>query len=326
MRYLFLLLFLPFVLFADKVLFSSFDENTPEPWTTGPLLAPSGNVVPLGDANYEPYIYVIASKGFYDNDWKFPQGNPTFWSVIFQPTVQVGLTSWLDFQIDPELLYNYSHHQAKWRLGDLPVGFDIQLYSPADPGSKWPAIKLALREEFPTGKYDHLDPFKLGTDAAGLGSYQTSVGLVASKLWHLRDVYFFSARFLAQYTYMAPVRVKGFNTYGGSFDTDAKVYPRPNFYADLGVELTLSQNWVLACDISGTWWTKSRYKGNPGHTVTGALAPLGVPSAGIQYAVAPAIEYNWSAQIGLIAGAWVTFAGKNAPQFSSGVIAFNYYQ
>ncbi len=44
-----------------------------------------------------------------------------------------------------------------------------------------------------------------------------------------------------------------------------------------------------------------------------------------QFSIAPAIEYNWNANIGIIFGSWFTLAGKNSTQFTSGVFAFNYY-
>jgi hypothetical protein len=51
----------------------------------------------------------------------------------------------------------------------------------------------------------------------------------------------------------------------------------------------------------------------------------GGPSSS-QYSLAPAIEYNWSQNIGLIGGVWFTVAGQNISQFNSIVIALNYYK
>jgi hypothetical protein len=44
-----------------------------------------------------------------------------------------------------------------------------------------------------------------------------------------------------------------------------------------------------------------------------------------QYSLAPAIEYNWNIDLGVISGVWFTFAGKNAEAFASWVTALNYY-
>jgi hypothetical protein len=44
-----------------------------------------------------------------------------------------------------------------------------------------------------------------------------------------------------------------------------------------------------------------------------------------QWSVAPAIEYNWSKNVGLIVGSWFSFAGRNSVRFISGVAALNIY-
>lgn len=316
-------LVLPGLLIArGKVVYAPSKEDLHPPWLTGPLLAPSAAVVPAGICNVEPYIFATAYTAQYDSDWHAIE-NPTLWLNNFQVPVQIGLTEWMDFQFTPSLFWNYSQHQAKWVLGDMLIGFDIQLYAASD--MNWfPGVKLVLKENIPLGKYRNLDPKKNGTDAGGIGSWMTGVGLAFGHLYHLYRVHFLNCRFFMFYNFPAPVRLKGFNVYGGGYGTDARMFPPQNFEVDLGLELTLSQNWALALDVVGYWAVKRHFTGNAGTLGFGIPASLSNGSQA-QFSLAPAIEYNMTADLGAIAGVWFTVAGRNSPVFTSGIFAVNYY-
>ncbi len=62
---------------------------------------------------------------------------------------------------------------------------------------------------------------------------------------------------------------------------------------------------------------KNRFSGTPSAT---AIRP-----SSESFSLAPALEYNWSANIGLIGGVWFTVGGRNTSRFVSGVLAFNVY-
>lgn len=325
-RILFFLTFVSLQLFAHKVITAQEHSEGPNPWFTGPLLAPSDVVVTRGHFNFEPYLYVTANTGAYDNHGKVIKAPFTSWQISLQPVLSIGLTQWMDMQIIPGVAENRAHHQNQWVFQDFIFTLDFQLLKPSHIDDWKPYIKFLILEIFPTGKYRHLNPKKLGVDIGGTGSYRTTAGFVLGKLFHVRGVHFLNTRLALEYQWPAPVRLLGFNTYGGSFDTNARFFPGQNFEADLGLEYTLSTNWVLACDFVGIWTGKSHFSGNPGTTSLGTPAPLGNPKFSIQYALAPAIEYNWSANLGMIGGCWFTVAGKNAARFWSAVVAFNYYR
>lgn len=311
-------------LYADKVIVPKAIPEFENPWLTGPLITPSSVVVPVGHANIEPYLYVIAITGSYDKDWDVVKREKTLWETSFQPTVQIGLTSWMDCQFTPVLFYNYTDHKANWEFGDFPFQFDFQLYTPP-PTDLWrPYVKLTLGEVFPTGKYRNLNPKKMGTDGIGGGSFQTYGAIVLGKLFHLWDVHFMTARLNLEYVIPSPTRIKGFSVYGGGYGADARFYPGKILEIDFGVEVTLAKTWALACDLVGTWVGRSRFTGNPGTIGDGIPAPLGAGSSA-QLSLAPAIEYNWNANLGMIAGGWFTFLGRNSGRFWSSVIAVNYY-
>ncbi|PIS02865.1 MAG: hypothetical protein COT85_02195 [Chlamydiae bacterium CG10_big_fil_rev_8_21_14_0_10_42_34] len=312
-----------FSLFADKANFSPSLELPSEiqiqtPWLTGPLFAPSGTTIPAGHYNIEPYVFALANTANYDSNWG-TKDMQTFWGNYTQTSIQVGLNKWLDCQINPTIYYNVTKGAAQWAIGDMPVGFDIQLYRSGVKLTDWiHSVKLILLETIPIGNYQKLNPNKLKTDVGGAGSWQTAIGLAWGNLWYIGNKHFYTARFTCQYTLPSPVSVKGVNAYGGGAQTKGTVYPAQKFQVDIGMEFTLTQNWVLAMDLIGAWFGETRFKGE---TFVSNTAPPGA-----QFSIAPAIEYNWNENVGIVFGPWFTISGRNALQFRSGVIAFNYYK
>lgn len=291
--------------------------NIEAPWFTGPLLAPSALTIPGGHYNIEPYVYAIAQVGIYDNDWQ-AQKEETVWTNYTQESLQFGINSWADFAFFPTLYYNHTNGAGMWELGDLPIKFDFQLHKNIRSLDQWSwALSFSIEETIPLGKFRNLSPKKKKTDVGGAGSWQTTFVLNWGNLFRLRKNYFITWRTALEYTIPAPVHVKNLNFYGGGRGTNGIVYPGKTFLIDSAVEINLSQNWAFALDVVGQWATRVRFKGK-------TLISNTVPKS-IQFSLAPAIEYNWSANIGIIFGSWFTIAGKNAKEFVGGVAAFNYY-
>ena len=308
-------------LIADVGLTSSPPIDSSLPWLVGPLIAPTGVVVPKGHYTIQPFFYILVNTGMYSPNWR-PQSTPNFYNASLQFQGIFGMTPWMDFQMNPIVLYNNTQGQSSTCFGDLPLGFDFQLLS--DKKCKWfPGIKLGLIETFPTGKYQKLSPKKLDTDEGGLGSFSTQIDLVFYKVYHLSGLHFLSMTMALQYTLYAPVHVKGFNSYGGGFKTRGTVYPGTNVTAILSFEYTFNKNWVFSIDNVYLHSNKTRFSGNPGFTDSGSQAIVGNPSLE-QLSFAPAIEYSFNANWGIIAGSWFSAAGRNALVFQSGIISFMY--
>lgn len=294
----------------------------PLPWLTGPLLASSGHVIPLGHANIEPYLYANVFTGRYNSHWH-PQSSPNFYNISAQVPIQVGIFSRWDFAFTPQFSWNHKEGASHWEFNDMSVAFDFQVFY--DTSDTWgPAIKLTLRGNLPFGKYQKLNPKKLGTDIGGTGNWEPGLGLTFSRLFHFTGVHFLAARLAMSYTVPNAVWVRGFNAYGGGNLTRGKVYPGPSFSSDIGLEYTLSQRWALALDVLYVHNNHTRFKGRRG--VTNCVPnSIGGPSTE-QLSLAPAFEYNWNEDYGVIAGVWFSIAGRNAQEFVSGVVAVNIYK
>ena len=291
------------------------------PWFTGPLLAPAGHITPIGMFDFEPYFYVVCDNGNYTSHWK-KVSQPQLWINSLQLYTVIGLTNWMDFSTTPTISYNASQGKSQVLFNDLEMQLDFQLLSDT-PDNYVPALKLSLKETFPNGKYDHLDPDKFGTDIGGQGGYISGAVLTFSRLFHLGGEHWLNARLAAEYDITTRAHVHGYNNFGGGEGTDGYVYPPQVFLFDLAAEISLTRNWCFACDTVGRLARSTKFKGNPG-IIDGALASSSRGSSA-QYSLAPAIEYNWNENLGLISGAWFSVAGRNIFTFASWVTALNYY-
>jgi hypothetical protein len=298
-------------------------EGEPIPWLTGPLLTPPGHVVPTGHWNIEPYQFVNTTYGIYDHRWHSHNIPHNFYNVNTQIPVQYGFGQRFDFLFTPAFSWNRTAGASHWVLNDMVFGFDYQILNDKI-GKWWPAIKLALRGNFPFGRFQHLRPHRKGTDIGGGGSWFPTVGITMSKLYWWGGHTFFATRLNWQYTFPTPVHVRGFNAYGGGRNTRGKVFPGQILLGQFGFELTLSQRWAIAGDIQYQHINKTRFKGQKGRT-NGVPNTVGFPSSD-QWSLAPAIEYNWNAYVGIIAGVWFTVAGRNSPVFANAVVAINIYK
>jgi len=297
-------------------------EKLPLPWLTGPLLAPSGHVVPAGYINFEPYLFYTVNTGEYDDDWK-AFSLPNEYTLQFQTPFWIGLTKWMDLFITPSFSWNRTQGVGTTVFNDFSAALAFQILQDTQENNI-PGLKVFVLETFPTGPYQKRNPKKLETDIGGAGAYNTLLGFVITRLFHIYGDHWISFRFNGNYRIPSNVHVEGFNAYGGARDTKGTVDVGQSFSGFLGLEYSFSKNWGLAFDAVGKFSFADRFSGNPGTNPDGSPAVVGEPES-YQFSIAPAIEYNFSADLGVIAGAWLSVSGKNSDRFISAVIALNYF-
>lgn len=295
-----------------------------QPWFTGPLITPSGNNIPKGELNFQPYVFATCSDSVYNEDWKKVASSASAWNINILPILQLGLTSWLDFTMTPSWSFTLSNGSKSFNFGDFYAAFGLQIHRQTE-GNWLPSIRLVLGEIFPTGRFENLDPEQFGTDSAGSGSYVSRAMLILSRMIHLGGIHWTHLRFAFAYSFPSKVRVHGYSPYGGAFDTNGWIYPGQGAQILFGCEFNLTQRWVFANDFVAYFNKSVHFKGNPGfNEITGLPANLNQGSAA-QFSMAPALEYNWSVNLGIVSGVWFTVAGRNAEVFTSWVTALNYF-
>lgn len=298
-------------------------EEMFNPWYTGPLITPSANVMPLGYFSTQPYLYIIDTFGSYNRERKFhksKQGSQISVNPVGGPILQFGLTPFTDLTISAGGALNWQAGSFGGGYGDTSAAFGFcfvkqSLYVPG--------IKFSIKQLFPTGTYQHLNKNGLGLSATGGGAYRTSLSLAIAKLVFWSYKHPINFRLFFSYSVPTCVSVKGFNTYGGGFGTRAIVHPGNVFSADLGIEYSITQRWVLALDVAYENRGPVRYVGNPGKNADGSPASLGTGCRD-NLSLAPAIEYNWSENLGVLGGAWFSVYGRNSSAFAGGIFSVTY--
>lgn len=295
--------FLLALLFITNISFAS-------PWMTGPLLAPAGKTIPAGHVNIEPYaLYTVTENAFRN--------------LNLLPIVTVGLTSFLDLQATLPYYYNWERHQHGSHIADASLTLGLQVLTQKE--NTWiPDLRFTIQENFPTGVYQNLNPAKFGTDVTGHGSYGTSFGLNFQRVDELIKEHYLRTRLSIIYTNLGKVKVHGLNAFGGGINTQGLVNPGNSFSTDLAFEYSLTQNWVPVFEMLYTQSLKTNFTGVSGFTPAGDLAGVG-GAGGKQFSLAPALEYNFNANLGVIAGVWFSVSGPHASRFTTEAIAINYY-
>jgi len=289
------------------------------PWYAGPLLTPSAHILAPGSVNIQPYLFYTNNYAKYDQSG---HSHKIAHLHTINPTVPgiIGMLPWMDLTFNFQGVWNQAAKQYTGFWGDTSVGLGFGLLAER-PYS--PAILIAVKESFPTGRYQKLNPKKAGTDSTGAGSYITTFSLnLAKVLWWI-PLHPMNFRISLNYTLPSLVSVKGLNSYGGASGTMGRVHPGNTFQGDLGFEYSFTQKWVAALDVVYSYSRKTTFSGKTGFTAPGTPAVVGGPFND-QFSLAPALEYNPTANLSYLVGTWFTVWGRNSFNFASAVFTFEY--
>ena len=287
-------------------------------WWTGPLLASGASTLPKGRALIEPYLYDAKPYGVLDDKGKrhpAPDAD-TFGSQTY---LLYGVTDTFTAGLIPRFGYSRSggRSSSSVQLGDLTVQGQYRLTQYKE-GGRVPTISLMLQETLPTGRHDKLD--NRPNDGFGSGAYATTLGLNSQTYFWTPNGRILRARLNLAYTRSAHAKVDGLSVYGTQAGFSGRAKPGDSFNVDLAFEYSLTRQWVAALDLA--------------YQRDAATSVQGVNGAGLAYErrspvsqaliLAPAVEYNISPVLGVIAGARIIPAGRNTTASVTPVIAVNY--
>jgi hypothetical protein len=295
-----------------------------DPWFTGPLLAPSGHTIPNGHTNFEMYGLDVHSNGQYNREGNLIS-TPLVRSVISNPVFTHGFTDWLDIQWTVPYTFNSTRGVHYNRLTDISAAAGIQLME--QKGSPYSMdVRILLQETFPTGRYEDLNPVLLGTDATGLGSYQTQIGVDLQYLREIYNAHYLRTRLIISHWHASPVSVNGLSSYGGTLTTHGRIDAADEDDVDFAAELTLTQKWVAVFEVTYSKGSATQFNGiaQLGTFLTPQAVNLGSGKYN-ETALAPAMEYNFNGNVGLIGGVWFPISGMNTPHYTTYVLALNVY-
>ena len=290
------------------------------PWFTGPILAPGGKTIPLGHVNIEFYGFATRVTGTYDNHGK-KINTSLFESEQANPIISYGLADWVDAQLSLHYTFNQSQGFRGQHIADTSIVLGFQALT-QKPGSWIPNLRIALQEIFPTGRIAGLNPTDKGTGVTGAGANQSVVSLNFQDLTQFSNVHYLRTRLSLAYLYGHPYSLTKTDDFVGPIVPKGDIKPGELVSADLAGEFTMTQNWVAVMEAYSFYHTASSFRGTAGIDENGQLTAIG-HNALYEVTLAPALEYNFTENYGLIGGVWFTTNGKSAPVFTSLVLAFN---
>src|SRR6185437_10469150 len=298
-------------------------QSLDDAWWTGPLLAPAAGTLPQGHWLVEPYVYDVMAYGHFDRDRNL-QSTGASHSMGNQSYVEYGLVDRFTLGLIPRIGFHESsagQDSAGFAVGDFTVQGAYGLTS-YQPDSWMPTTALVVGETFPIGKCDRLSGKTDG--ALGSGAYSTSVSLYSQKYFWLANGRILRTRLDFSYSISQWASVHGESVYGTFEGFDGRARPGPSFVGDLAFEYSVTRSWVLATDINWEHDGNTRVEGN--YSAAAGFPPSFLVqdfgSSEILY-LAPAVEYNWSPTMGVIAGARVAAMGRSATATVTPVAAVN---
>jgi hypothetical protein len=285
-------------------------QSLDDAWWTGPMLAPNATTLPRGHLLIEPYLYDVVSA--HSNGL----GSLTYVNYGLADRVTVGMIPIAGFNVA-----NSGPSSSSVQLGDLTLQGQYRL-AKFHEGSQIPTTSVVLQETFPTGKYD-----RLGDRPNGLGSgaYTTTLALYTQTYFWLPNGRILRMRFDASQAFSNSVNVEDVSVYGTQAGFRGNAKPGSSFLADSSWEYSVTRKWVLAIDLTYRHNWNTRLTGYNADSGSGqnpsVLLNSGTSEA---FAFAPAIEYSWKPNLGVLLGTRVIPPSHNTHATVTPAVAINF--
>lgn len=290
-----------------------------DPWYTGSLLSPSPAAPRAGLLAFEPYVYgSISNYAYGPNGGITRRADPTS-SLQTLTLIKYGITDNLSLQIIPTTsdVSDAAGFDSGSQRGDTSAEFEY-LLSRGDNRTGAPKVSASVGVNLPTGRFDHLDG---PADGSGVGTYRLRLGLLAQSLLFSQSEHPVRVRVYGQG--LLPLTgsgITGYSTYG----TDGlfRGYATSGAAYDVGasIEYSFTQRFVFALDIYEGYNASSNVRG---FEINGPfITSHSGSSASTQ--IAPAFEYSFNDNFGVIVGVNLSVAGYNTSTIVQPQVALNY--
>ncbi len=326
-----------FILFTIPIYAFSKCEKF-DPWFTGPFLAQSATNTQQGKTNPSFTIFYIHNYATYTGS-KNKYNIPTLRIIIPCCSISFGMTSWLDMTFGAgarKAKTKDGYESIHWKDTLVQLGFQILTEKNK---TAIPSIRFTLTESFPTGKYQNLQPDKQYADASGSGSYETFLELNIGKTFPLYKCH--PLKLILNFSCNLPssVCINSPNVYSGFINTNGKVYPGNSFTTCFSFDYGITKRFAFSMDTLFIYFLNTKYKilkdivtiippdnsaNSPvifRHTL---LSINQVNAKAYILTISPALEYNFNANLGIIATYWTSLTGKYMPAFRSVAVNISY--
>ena len=285
------------------------------------MLAPSASTLPRGHFLFEPYFYDVRVQGHFDRDGNrhsAPDSNG-FGSLTY---VLYGLADRLSLGVIPVAGHTTgSGSAAGTGMGDVTLQAQYRL-TLFQPSRRIPTISVTVQETLPTGKYDRLGDRP--NDGFGGGSYVTTLALYSQTYFWLANDRILRTRFNVSRSFPSSVTVQDVSVYGTEQGFRGEARPGGSWFLNASWEYSLTRSWVLALDATYRHDSSTRVVGyvDPGSGQD--PRPIRLDSGSSEaFGLAPAVEYSWSPNVGVLLGVRVIPAGRNTAFTVTPAVAIN---
>jgi hypothetical protein len=292
-------------------------------WWTGPMLANTAAMAPRGHFLIEPYLFDVTTHGsFDDHDTRHSTAHANSYGSLTY--MVLGLTDKWSVGIIPTFSYNKSSGEpssAGPGVGDLTLQLQRGL-TQFVPCHWIPTISSTVQETLPTGRYDRLG--SRPTDGMGTGAYTTNLEFLSQMYFWMPNRRIVRMRLNFTDAISSSAHVDGASVYGTGAGFSGHAKPGSSLLVNAAWEYSITRSWALALDTTFSNMRNTRvtgYYSTSGLGVTPVVVNSGVRVA---YGLAPAIEYSWKPNIGVLVGVRVIPAGRNTNETITPAIALNF--
>ncbi|MGH7647227.1 MAG: transporter [Gemmatimonadaceae bacterium] len=286
-------------------------QSIDDAWWTGPMIAPSPGALSPGHFLIEPYFYDV--KAGHANSY----GTLTY--------LLYGLLDGLTIGTSPTAGFNAASgapSSSGIGLGDVSGILQARLRR-YHAGSWIPATAFNVSEAFPTGRYDHLGA--RASDGLGSGVYTTTLSLYTQSYFWLPNGRILRMRVNVSRGFSSTATVHGVSVYGTDAGFRGSATPGATFVADAAWEYSLTRSWVLTLEFNNRYQDRTTVRGvelSADSPDAGTPVRLDAPSSDA-FAIAPAAEYSWTPNIGVLLAMRVIPQGHHTTRSITPVIAIN---
>lgn len=298
-------------------------QSLDDAWWTGPILAAGAGTLPQGHALVEPYVFDTIRYGRYDRDGEERDASRThsYGSLTY---MLYGVTDSFTAGLIPTFGYNDAsggRDSSGIQVGDITLQGQYRL-SQFREGSAIPTASLVVQHTLPTGKYDRLGDDV--NDGMGAGAHTTTLALYSQYYFWMPNGRIMRSRFNVSYAFSDDVDVADVSVYGTSAGFRGTARPGDVLTVTSAWEYSITRQWVFAIDFLYQHDSSTRLSGVQSDPATGRDERVDENfGSAWRFGVAPAIEYNFTARVGIIAGARWFAAGRNTSATITPVVAVN---
>ncbi len=295
----------------------SIRQSLSDAWWTGPVAAAGAGTLPPGHLLFEPYFYDVRTAHAHS------YGSSAF--VVY------GLADRVALGFIPVVGYNKLNKGSSGGRSSSRVGVgDVSLLTQYrltqfHEGSWIPTISALVQETFPTGKYDRLGDRP--SDGLGQGAYTTTLSIYSQTYFWMPTGRILRTRLDLSQAFSNAATVRDVSVYGTEAGFRGHAKPGGSFFADASAEYSLTTRWVLALDVNYGQRAGTKVSGYDVLSSVSGQSSQGITTrSGWSDAIGfiPAVEYNWTPNLGVIFGVRRILPGRNSSGSVTPVMAINF--